>query len=302
MTGSSHENNVIVCHWEGRKTSQELVLLSLNFNKKGGRMAEKEKAKLFALLAVEPDLSKACKSIINEASKTLGKREFFTGSEKKLRMFDDQVESTFPVEHQKMTTTVNEKLAYVEPFIIKYWDAVYQKDLTNCTAKADLVLDGKVVAKDVPATFLLGLEAKLKNLRDLYLTIPTLGSGIDWEIAKNLGDDVYKRVTPEESTKTQTGFRAIVLYHAKFPKEGERGESQPAQVEKISETKDIGMYEKQVWSGMLSPADKSKLIGRIDTAMMSVKDARSRANSVPVVNGEVTKELFDFVHNRGKFE
>jgi hypothetical protein len=254
------------------------------------------------LLAVEPDLAGTYKAITNETIKTFGKREHFFGSEKKLEMFEEGVDSTFPVEHKKMDTTVNEKLDYQESAIIKYFDAVLQKDLTNCEAKADLVVDGKVIAEQVPATFLLGLETKLKQVIRIYSTIPTLQPGVEWEIDPNLGEDVYRRKRPEESAKTETTFKAVILYEAQFPKEGEKGESLPAQVEKVPDKRDIGMYTKQVWTGMLSPATKSKLLGRLYRLLEGAKSARSKANENEIVSKEIGRSLFDFIHERDKFK
>lgn len=254
------------------------------------------------LLAVEPDLAGTFKAITNETIKTFSKREHFFGHEKKLEMFEEGAESTFPVEHKKMDTTVNEKLGYQESAIIKYFDAVLQKDLTNCEAKADLIVDGKVIAERVPATFLLGLETKLKKIIQIYSAIPTLQPGIEWEIDLTLGTDVYRRKHPEESGKTETTFKAVVLYEAQFPKEGEKGESLPAQVEKVPDKRDIGMYKKQVWTGMLSPATKSKLLGRLYKLLECTKRARSKANETEVVDRQIGRSLFDFIHERDKLE
>lgn len=80
-----------------------------------------------------------------------------------------------PEEHKEMVTTVHDKLDYMlNQHIVPYLDAVLQKERANQDAKADIVVDGIVLAKDVPATFLLGLEEKLKRVHEVLDKIPTL--------------------------------------------------------------------------------------------------------------------------------
>jgi len=84
-----------------------------------------------------------------------------------------------PTEQKEMTTTVHDKLEYMFGSVAEWLDAVLQKERTNQEARADIILpDGSALATDIPATFLLGMESKLKELREVFLATPTLQPGI----------------------------------------------------------------------------------------------------------------------------
>jgi len=244
--------------------------------------------KLHELLAVEADLEGAAKKILAESIKTFkDKPGFFTGMVRELKMFEEGEEKP-PVERQEITTTVVAKLDYTKKPVIRWLDAVAQKERTNQDAKADLVVDGAVIAKEVPATLLLALESRLKLVKAVYDAIPTLAPGKKWELDESQGPNVYRDVHPEEKYKTKKTFEHKVLYNAT--------KEHPAQIERWEETKNVGKYVQSVWSGMISPAQKSRLLGRIDKLLEEVKKARQRANNTDVVKMHVGKLLFDYIH------
>lgn len=246
-------------------------------------------SKLHELLAVEGDLEGTFKKIIDETAAVFEKKPaLFSGFTKHLEMFseNDPLAST-PDEVQELTTTVPDRLDYTADHVIRYFDAVLQKEATNQTARADIVVDGVTIAKDLPATFLLGLEAKLKHLRKIYDAAPTLAPGKKWNRNAELGKHVYVCERPEERFKTAKTFQHKVLYDAT--------EHHPAQIEKWEETENVGKYITTHISGMISPAEKSALIGRLDKLIRAVKKARQRANSVDVQKRTIGKELFAYI-------
>ena len=252
--------------------------------------------KLHELLAVEGDLEGIHKKILEENKVTFAKKAgLFFGFLKTLEMFEEGAPKA-PEEHQELATTVQGKLDYQTESAIRYFDAVLQKERTNQHAKADIIIDGMTVAKEMPATFLLGLETRLKNLRVVYDVIPTLPPGQNWQKDESMGDHVYVAEHPEETFKTARTTKSKVLVPAQFPKEGEGGTSLPAQVDKWEETENVGRYTKKTWSGMISPAEKSVLMGRIDTLIRAVKKARQRANMTEIVKISIGKEIFTYIH------
>lgn len=230
-------------------------------------------SKLHELLAVEPDLANASKILVKETEKTFSSKEnLFIGWNRHLEMLEEGKEPDAPPEFQEMTETVSQKLSYVGAHIAKYLNAVYQKECTNQSASADLTVDGQFIGVQVPATFLLGLETKLKDLRNMYLAIPTLPPGIKWEFDEAL--NAYRMVEPEVKMKTAKTFRHKVLYEAT--------KEHPAQIEKWEENVNVGKYVRNVWSGMISSSDKSKILMRLDKLIRAVKKARMQANDIKV--------------------
>ena len=253
-------------------------------------------AKLHELLAVEGDLEGSYKKIIEEAKTTFSKRaDHFFGFHRKCEMYDESATAP-PDEYKEMDTTVQDKLNYTQDFIVRYFDAVLQKEQTNQEAKADLIVDGEVISTDLPATFLLGLESRLKAVRSMYETLPTLPPGVKWEKDPTRGKDIWVTAHPEKKPKTAKTFQHKVLVPAQFPKEGEGGQSLPAQIEKWEETITVGMYVKTVWSGMVTPAQKSDYLSRIDKLIRATKKARQRANSTQVIKRTIGEKLFNFIN------
>jgi hypothetical protein len=250
-------------------------------------------AALHEIIAVDGDREKVAQVTMEEASTTFSKKhQLFNGSHRKLTMFDDKRknEEQAAEEFKELTETVQGKLDYVWEHIINHLDCNAAKEATNCVAKADIVVNDVVLAKGIPATLLLSLESKLKKVREMYVTIPTLLPGIAWELDPELGDNIYKDANPEHANKTEKVLRFQVMVAAT--------DKHPAQVEKWNPDDPVGVYETHKWTGMVSPADKSKFLGRIDMLIQSIKQARQRANEAKVVEMKVGKMLFDFIHEK----
>ena len=246
------------------------------------------KGKLHELLAVEADLEGRARNIMNETRKVFKEKPaLFMGAIRTYTPFtEDGID--YPEENQAMSTTVAEKLTYTNKSIVKYYDALLQKESTNQVAKADLVVDGEVIAKDLPATFLLGMESRLRKVREVYAMIPTLSVGTEWKADEGKGKGVFSMVHPEEKMKTQKTMKSTVLYEAT--------ENHPAQIDKWEEVENVGKYTKNVWCGMVSPARKSELLDRIDLLIRSVKKARQRANSTEVIKSNIGAALLNFIN------
>lgn len=244
-------------------------------------------SKLHELLAVEKGLEKTATTALTEGGKTFrDKGQMFVGSER-LYVSREEGGEELPVEHQEMVTTVSDKLQYIMGHVSKWLDAVLQKEATNQDARADIIIGDKILAADVPATFLLGLEAKLKQFRELLASVPTLQSGVKWELDPQRGNNIYSMVHPEEKLRTKKTIMHKVLV--------EPTEHHPAQIEKWTEDVVIGKFVKHVWTGMLSSAEKSELLGRLDTLERAVKKARQRANSVEVKKTRIGSTINDFL-------
>lgn len=255
-------------------------------------MADKEKAKaqLHQLLPVESNLQTIAKNAALEAASTFSKKERFTGTVKRLKMFDEARREEEISEVQAITTTVDDKLFYVEEQVARYYDAYVQKERTNQDAKADLIVDGVTLAEGVPATALLGFESKLKELRAMYDAIPTLPPGVKW-----VEDKERKGVwiNPDDDIRMKTEKTVL------FKEVSKATDKFPAQVEKWSSDVPVGKYIQTTEVSMLSVAKKSEILGRVDKLIQAVMDARMRANSTEVVIVELGKKMVEFIHPRG---
>jgi len=249
-----------------------------------------KKSVLHELLAVESDLDGAHKKILDETRVTFTKKsDHFLGQHRKFEMFvEDGIH--YPEESKALDTTVQEKLDHMKKTEIRYFDAILQKEATNQNATADLIVDGVTITTGLPATFLLGMETRLKHLRTAYESIPTLQPGIEWVLDPAIGKNIYKTAKPLEKIKTETVIEPVVLYEAT--------KEHPAQVKESSKVKNIGKYTTTGWSGMITPAEKSALLGKIDKLIRAFKKARQRANTTEVTKRTIGKEIFDFINSK----
>jgi hypothetical protein len=214
------------------------------------------------------------------------------GTHKTLNMFNEErkQEEIGAEEHKALVTTVNDKLDYVFESQIKWWDVCLQQEATNQNAVADLIVDEEIIAEGLPATFYLGMESKLKQLRAVFEHIPTLDPSIEWERNGDSGKNIYKASHPITSQKQERKKAHQIIVPAT--------DRHPAQVETWDENVVVGTYTTNIICGMISPGEKSDYLERIDTLIQAVKQARQRANNTDVVNKNIGNKLYNFIMNK----
>ena len=248
--------------------------------------------KLHEILAVEADAEGIKKRMMEETSLIFkSKHQLFLGHNKKLSMDGEGHESIEKASSEltEVSTTVGKRLDYTCASIANWLNVVSIKEHTNQTnAKADLVVDGVTLAKNVPATYLLGLETKLKEIRNMYLLMPTLPPNYRWNADSTI-PGIYHIDTPEIKSKTKKVPKSRVLYEAT--------KEHRAEIEKWMEETTVGTYTTVISSGMVTSARKSLVLGRIDTLVQAVKQARQRANNVDVIEGvNIGTVLFKYIN------
>lgn len=242
--------------------------------------------KLHELLAVEPDLKGAAEKIIAETINTFSKKEgHFKAQVRRYHPLEDGGES-FPDENQEMVTTVAKKLEWTQKAVEKYLDAVAQKEASNTSASAVVEIDGKpLIEQPLPATLLLALEGRLKQLREVYNAIPTLDPGEQWNWDEKTR--AYE-AAPTKSFRT----KKVMKNHVKAP----ATDKHPAQVEVYTEDVQVGFWTTRKWSGALTPSEKADLLERVDNLIQAVKRARQRANDCEAAKTWVGGALFAYIH------
>ena len=246
---------------------------------------------LHQVLAVEGTRKGNAFQRMEEAKVTFTKKEgLFLGQVKRYEHFDDAEaeKESLPDEVKALDSTVHDKLAFVFEHVAEWFDVVYQKEATNQVAVADIVLsDGTVLAEKVPATYLLGLETKLKQVREVVKTIPNLAPGIEWELDEQQGPHVYKAKHPKVSFKTKQTLEWQEIAPAT--------EHHPAQVKTWDRPSNVGRYTTDMWSGMISTADKAAMIRRLDMLDEAVRNARQKANETEVKKDKIGRNLTNYL-------
>lgn len=249
------------------------------------------KPQLHQVLAVEPDLQKKATMILEETLKVFkSENHLFNGSVKVYNPLseDEKAASTADLRTETpCNTTAVRRLDYTAESLIPYWNAVLQKERTNQTAKADLVVDGKTLMTDVPATFLLGMEAKLKSLREVLVKIPTHDLSVTWIPDTDMGEGFFKTKDFIVTNRTKKERKSKIIVPAT--------DKQPAQVDQWTEDVKIGEYHETRRTGTMTPLNKSQILGRIDKLIVAVKEARQVANCADLLIDKTTEPLVNFI-------
>lgn len=191
-----------------------------------------------------------------------------------------------PPERKEVGATVKEDLAWFKNFFVQAVDAAVQKEATNQHAKADLKLFGHEF-KDLPATALLNLEGKLKELKNAVVHMPVLDDAKDW-VADDGNRGTFRQNPDEWTYRTEKR----PYNHIKAP----ATDKHAAQVEVLYRDENIGKWTKRIFSGAVSVAKKADLLARIDEAVSAVVKAREEANMVEVAKTDtIAQRIFESI-------
>jgi hypothetical protein len=246
-------------------------------------------SKLHELLAVDQNLKGQAQKTRVELQATIEKKQHLF-EEKTVTFFSNQEGVPAQTREQKdIQTTIRREVAWLLPIISKSIDAAYAIDMANTQAKADIVLDdGTTLAKDVPATALLQLEKRIREMLEFAKAIKTLdpAKGFAPDPARDKGIYAAREVTKVSTEKVQ---EALVLYPAT--------DKHPAQVQLITKDVQKGTIKEQEWSALITPATKSEVLERGEDVLRAVVKARSRANEseIDVKTYKIGKTLLDHI-------
>lgn len=245
-------------------------------------------AKLHELLAAEKTPTGAWNSLYEDTMKKFkNPTHFFDGHSKSLRMIEDspanEAIEAQAREEKPVTTTVYDTLEYALDIFGKAEDLQYQKNATNRRATGTVMWKGVALLKDMPVDQLLGLEARLTKLRQLYAEVPTLDATKHWTPAPNINQHVWQVRYPEEGTKTEKRHIPTVVVPAT--------KEHPAQVQVTPRDDVVGKITMTKRSGSATALQKAEALKRVDELLIEIKQARMRANETVVDTGRVSDTL-----------
>jgi hypothetical protein len=228
--------------------------------------------KLNQLIAIEKGARSQANADVAAASHRVGKPELLAGIARTYRPLDDAGE-TLPPESKRVQVRARDAINDVKATLARLLDVTATKDTTNCAAKADLVVDGNSLAKDLPVTYLLFLEKQLGELKTFLGRLPTLDPAEIWSF-----DQVTDcwATEPAQTVRTKKVPRNHVL--------AEATDKHPAQVQVYHEDVVVGRWTTTKFSGALPAKEVGELQTRLGKLADAVKYARESANSTPVTD------------------
>ena len=242
--------------------------------------------KLHEVLAAEKTRVGAWNVVHAETLKKFGSPHFFEGHVKALAMIEDtagnKVLEEQAREDKPVITTVYDTLEYLLGLYRDTENLQYHKNETNRRALGTVMWQGEPLLRDMPIDQLLGLEARLGKLRELFVAMPTLDASRRWHRSSSAGAHGWVS-SPEETTKTEKQVVPVILVEAT--------REHPAQVQVVQKDVVVGKFTTTRYSGAATAVQKSECIKRIDAFIVEVKQARMRANETEVVSGEIADDL-----------
>lgn len=226
--------------------------------------------RLNQILAIEQSSKKRLEDTFTKVYQDVQKPDLHTGFTRVYTPKNDEGER-FPTETKRVVVRAEDAIKTAKNALQELFDLAAIKDNTNALARADLVVDGKVLVADVPGVHLLFLEKRMTGIIDFIRKLPTLPLDESW--THDAANDLYQSA-PVESIKTAKieEHQVIVQATDKFP----------AQTVKV--TKDIvqGTWKTTKFSGALPQKTVQALLARAETLQKAIKSARQEANEQAV--------------------
>ena len=241
-------------------------------------------AKLNQIIAVEKGIKSRVYSDLTGLNKMVQKPDLFNGLVKKYEKKDDESED-LPGEKKRVQLTVKEVLRNMENSMSELMTVTARKDYTNCEAKADVVVNEKVLVPQAPVSYLLFLEKTLTDVRTFVGNLPVLDEAETWNFDKNSG--LYN-TEPTKTHRTKKVQKPIVLYA--------HSAEHPAQTQLITEDIIAGYWNQVKQSGATPKTQKQVMTEKVDALLRAVKEAREAANiHEEVKSPEVGVAIFDYI-------
>lgn len=228
--------------------------------------------KLNQLLAIEKGVSGRAERSLTDAYHAMQKPSIFTGLTRTYEPKDDEGER-LPGESTRVQQSVTGLVAGIRTPLTRLFDVIFEKDLTNTVARADVVIDGRVLIPYAPVTYLLWVEKRLIDLRTFVEKWPTLDPAEEWRY--DTANGVYATLGAE-TTRTMKTPRPLVKAPAT--------DKHPAQVDVYTVDVVVGWWRTIKHSGATEPTKRQATLDRIEALLAAVRQAREAANSIDVAD------------------
>lgn len=235
------------------------------------------------LIAIESGVKTGAKRKETDLYHRLQKTALLNGITRTYQPKDEDGDK-LPSETTLVQVKTEEVLKELSAELTRLFDVTLTKEVGNSQAKADVVVDGKMLLKQVPVTYLLFLEKQLVDINTFVSKLPTLDPASEWNYDDN--NDVWL-TAPVQTVRTKKVPRNWV--------KAEATEKHPAQVEIFHEDVIVGTWTKIDSSGAIPAKRKTELLSRVEKLITAVKFAREEANSLTVEDQHAGEKVFNYL-------
>jgi hypothetical protein len=241
--------------------------------------------KLNQIIAIEDGSKKNGYSDLTKTHHVLQKPDLFSGFVATYAPHTEDPTLKQPEQRKVIQQNAPEIVKLAQAGLAETWNIVATKDIGNCSAKADIVVDGVVLATQVPVTHLLFLEKQLNDVRTFIAKLPVLDPAKEWQYDPNKG--MYTTKFPEQRIKTRKVHKSLVKI--------EPGPHSPGQAEIIIVDEPEGVWTQVDMSTAYPQDDIRNMLDRVSKLSAAVKSAREEANSISVDKAAIAERLISFI-------
>ncbi len=240
-------------------------------------------AKLNQIIAVEKGVKSKSFQELTQAHQSLQKPALLAGISRTYQAKDEEGEQ-LPPESTRVQAKAEDILRTTATTLTRLFDVTATKDWANCSARADVVLDGRTLLAQVPVTYLLFLEKQLTDLHTFVRKLPVLDASESWNL--DASTDAWK-TDPVRTIRT----KKVPRNHVK----AEATDKHPAQVEVYYEDVPVGYWTTVKFSGALPARRVNELMERVEKLQQAVQFAREEANSAEITDERVGDAVFGYL-------
>ena len=239
--------------------------------------------KLNQIIAVEKGVKSGTTRRITDLHRDVQKDALLSGISRTYQPRDEEGDH-LPGESTRVQIKAEDVLTEAAQVITRLFDVTLTKDHANTVARADVVVDGHPLLRDVPVTYLLFLEKQLTDVHTFVAKLPVLDPSADW--AFDEARECYI-TAPAKTARSQKVPRNHVL--------AEATPQHPAQVQMYMEDVPVGDWTTVKFSGALPAARVRTLLGRVTALQQAVKYAREEANATDITDREAGEKIFGYL-------
>lgn len=239
--------------------------------------------KLSQIIAVEKGVKSDAARRVTDLHRDVQKQPLLSGISRTYQPRDDEGDK-LPPESARVQINAEDVLSQAAGILTRLFDVTLTKDTANCTARADVVVDGEPLLRDVPVTYLLFLEKQLTDVHTFVAKLPLLDPAEEWVPDATSG--VWK-TPPTQTVRNKKVPRNHVV--------AEATKEHPAQVQVYTEDIPAGDWTTVRFSGAIPATRQRQLLDRVEELQRAVKYAREEANATEVVDREAGKLVFTYL-------
>lgn len=240
-------------------------------------------AKLNQIIAVEKGIKSKSQQDLASVQHGLTKPALLAGISRTYQPKDEEGEQ-LPPESTRVQVKAEDVLRDTARTLTRLFDVTATKDWANCSARADVTVDGRTLLREVPVAYLLFLEKQLAELGGFLRRLPVLDASESWSVDPSTDSWRTEQVRTVRTKK-------VPRNHVK----AEATEKHPAQVEVYYEDIPVGYWTTVKFSGALPARRVNELLERTEKLQQAVKFAREDANGMEITDERVGEVVFGYL-------